>query len=82
MGATNAYSCDGPKCDRLISREPRKQGAPPEWIRLSLTPPGGDTIHGSFHDAECAHAWVNDLLDIEPERIDKAPHAPHARDEG
>lgn len=62
MGTTTAYQCDGPKCTELTTRE---SGArfPDGWPRLTLQM-GDARNSGSFHDIDCAHAWVDQQLGI------------------
>lgn len=58
MGATSAFVCDGPKCNEITRRE-KGTRAPDDWLRVTLVAPGALKRTGSFHDRECAVAWVD-----------------------
>lgn len=62
MGSTTAYSCDGPECAVLTTKLPNTQ-SPAHWPRLTLHVNGAKTA-GSFHDGDCAQAWLEEKLAI------------------
>ncbi len=57
MGTTTAYSCDGPGCDALTTREAGKRW-PNGWLRATLHPVAAKSKTGSFHDSACLQAWI------------------------
>jgi hypothetical protein len=66
MAKQSAFACDGPKCDQLTPRKAGEKGAPQQWTRLTLRAPGSDDkskIEGAFCSTDCAHDWLDDLLD-------------------
>jgi len=55
--------CDGPKCREVADRG-KNERFPNGWDRIVLHPHGLPPRTGSFHDARCAQAWLDEQLGI------------------
>lgn len=64
MAMLKLYKCDASDCTETTVKEPKVQ-RPHGWLRVTINAPGTDeAVTGAFHDVTCAHAWLDDLLDV------------------
>lgn len=65
MGTQNAYACDGPDCNELVTKRPNTE-SPDAWMRVTVKPPeGGKLDKGSFCSVQCSVLWLADLVSLE-----------------
>lgn len=60
MGIQKMYGCDGPDCDEVTAHI-KGERKPKGWTRVTIGE-GPDAQAGSFHNATCAHAFLDQHL--------------------